>query len=151
MDTKTCKDCGKTKPATEFSPGGKRADGTRYLHIYCKPCFSERSMQYRDKNPDTILNAHLKRNFGITLDEFNAIAEEQGGVCAICGEPPRIVMGVRSRRQGRAVRPRLVVDHCHETGRVRGLLCTPCNRAIGYLRDNPDYARFAAEYLEERA
>lgn len=140
-----CKDCGERKPVDQFSPQASSRTGVRSV---CKPCNSERTMQRRDKNPDRDLDAHLRRTFGITLDQYNEMVEAQNGVCAICGEPPTIVMGVKSRRQGRAVRPRLVVDHCHETGKIRGLLCTPCNRGIGFLNDDPKRVLAALEYLE---
>ena len=77
----------------------------------------------------------LRRFYGITVEEYNARLEAQGGVCAICGSPP----GVR----------RLAVDHDHHTGAIRGLLCSgTCNPALGYLRDSPKLLRRAAEYLE---
>jgi hypothetical protein len=60
--------------------------------------------------------------YRLTEAAYNAILKHQGGVCAGCGEPPR----------GRS----LAVDHCHKTGRIRGLLCWHCNRAIGIARDN---------------
>lgn len=103
-------------------------------------------MRRRDKDPDKELNAHLIRKFGITLADFQALVDKQGGVCAICGKPPTIALG--QRRQGRAVRPRLVVDHDHVSGAVRGLLCTPCNRGIGLLGDDPRRLRAAFTYLE---
>lgn len=78
----------------------------------------------------------LRHKFGITLAEYEALAAAQGGVCAICHSPP----------QGH--RRHLDVDHDHTTSEVRGLLCSPCNRAIGYLRDDPDLLRAAAAYLE---
>ena len=64
----------------------------------------------------------------------------QGGLCAICGQPPK-PDGVRAAG-------RLHVDHDHVTGAVRALLCNECNRALGYLRDDPNLMRAAAEYVE---
>lgn len=77
----------------------------------------------------------LRFKFGITLADYEAMSEAQGGVCAICKKPPQ-----KHRRH-------LDVDHDHKTGRVRGLLCSPCNRAIGYFRDDPELMRAAAAYL----
>lgn len=83
----------------------------------------------------------LKRNYGITMEEYQALHEVQGGVCAICGQPETTV-------QGRTNTPFcLAVDHDHDTGKVRGLLCTPCNRGIGFLRDDPAILERALEYL----
>lgn len=77
----------------------------------------------------------LKRRFGITSDEYDSMLESQGGVCAICGE---------ADPTGR----RLAVDHNHETGEVRGLLCIRCNRGIGNFKDSPALLQAAAEYLQ---
>jgi len=74
----------------------------------------------------------LQNKFGINLPTYDKIIEEQGGGCAICGDASKIT---------------LAVDHCHETGRVRGLLCGKCNRALGLLRDNPDIIKKALKYL----
>jgi Recombination endonuclease VII len=79
-------------------------------------------------------NDSLKRNYGITLEEFNRMSAEQESRCAICGSVPW----------------RLVVDHCHVSGVVRKLLCDTCNSAIGLLRENPNLMRMAANYVEEQ-
>lgn len=73
--------------------------------------------------------------YGMTVDQFRSMTEQQGGVCAIC------------RR--RAKTPRLHVDHCHTTGAVRGLLCEKCNVALGLFDDDPERMREAATYLEK--
>lgn len=137
--TRCCQTCGEDKPLNAFS---------KHRRSTCKKCLSEYEMRRRDQNPDIELNAHLKRKFGITLADYKAMLVAQGGVCAICGEPPTIALGIPTRRQGRAVRPRLVVDHNHETGEIRGLLCAPCNRGIGFLGDTGDGVRRALAYLE---
>lgn len=136
--TRCCQSCGKEMPLNAFSKHRRT----------CKKCLSEYEMRRRDQNPDVALNAHLKRKFGITLADYTALLIAQGGVCAICGQPPTVALGIPSRRQGRAVRPRLVVDHNHETGAVRGLLCSPCNRGIGFLGDTSAGVRAALAYLE---
>jgi hypothetical protein len=76
-------------------------------------------------------NFHLKRRYGITIEQYDQMCERQGGACAICHESPKI----------------LYVDHCHVTGQVRGLLCNTCNTAMGSLRDEPLLAYRAALYL----
>lgn len=78
--------------------------------------------------------AHLHRVFGMTSAEYDAMSEAQGGTCAICQAPCHT---------GR----RLAVDHDHQTGRVRGLLCGRCNRGLGLFFDRPDLMRRAADYL----
>lgn len=142
---RTCRACGVFKPVSELRKNKACRLGVTKI---CNRCVSEQVMRRRDEAPDVALNSHLRRTFGITLDQYNALLERQNGVCAICGEPPTIIMGRRSPRQGRMVRPRLVVDHCHETGLIRGLLCTPCNRGIGILGDNAERVKRALFYLE---
>ena len=85
--------------------------------------------------------SYLKANYGMTLEQFEQRLAAQNGVCAICGEPERACS-----RQGRI--KRLAVDHDHATGRIRGLVCHGCNRALGYFNDNPNKMRAAIAYLE---
>jgi len=79
---------------------------------------------------------HYQSNFGISFDYYNFMFEEQGGCCAICLE-----------HQCNLDR-RLAVDHSHNTGQVRGLLCKDCNTSIGKMKDSPTMLRMAAFYLE---
>lgn len=129
-DSRQCHRCGAIKPLSAFDRGGKSGP--------CKACRSKAARASTIANAERVLDSHLRRTFGITLAQYNELAVEQGGVCAICRMPP----------SGRV--SRLVVDHCHETGRVRGLLCKPCNSGIGHLRDSADVVRAALKYLEER-
>lgn len=71
----------------------------------------------------------LKKEFGITLAEYDAMFELQNGRCAVCGEPPKIKDKYGNLR-------RFSVDHHHETGKVRQLLCGPCNMSIGLVKEN---------------
>ena len=77
----------------------------------------------------------LKSKYGITLEEYNARLLKQDNKCAICG-------GIN--RSGK----RLAVDHCHVTGRVRGLLCSNCNNGLGLFQDNSEFLNKAAAYLK---
>lgn len=90
-----------------------------------------RKIQTRDKAAE--LQARCAR-YGITLDQYEATYLQQNGRCFICG-------GLDNDRS-------LAIDHDHGTGKVRGLLCSPCNRALGLLMDDPERARAAARYLE---
>lgn len=83
------------------------------------------------------MTSYLKRTYGITLEEYEKLHRAQSGRCAICNEMDR---GQRLYR--------LVVDHDHDSGQVRGLLCSTCNSALGLLKDNPAVIRRAADYLE---
>jgi hypothetical protein len=78
-------------------------------------------------------NGELKRKFGITLDEYDDIFNEQGGVCLICHQPE--------------FNRRLAVDHEHQTGKIRGLLCTRCNHIIGYLEKKPELIKKFLDYI----
>lgn len=80
---------------------------------------------------------HL-RAYGLTLDDYTAMLTAQGGRCAICGAA-----------SSDATKRRLAVDHCHGTGRVRGLLCGKCNIGIGQFNHDPDLLTKAIEYLRE--
>lgn len=81
----------------------------------------------------------LKREFGLTLDQYEIMLEKQGGTCAICDQPPQDTGHVRS----------LCVDHDHDTGKIRELLCSNCNKALGSFKDSPTILKQAAAYLEK--
>lgn len=93
----------------------------------------------KNKNKSQLLTrqAKLMRNFGITIEDYNRMFEDQQGCCAICSKHQDV---------GKI---RLAVDHCHTTGKVRGLLCLQCNAGIGNLRDSPELLRIALAYLEK--
>lgn len=100
----------------------------------------EMQSKYRAQTPERVLRNQTRstlKKYGLTLEQYMALHAAQGGKCKIC----------RSEETSRR-RSRLCVDHCHKTGRVRGLLCSVCNRAIGYLKDDPARLRAAAAYLE---
>jgi hypothetical protein len=93
-------------------------------------------------NKDKVKNIDLKKHYGITLEQYNAMLAAQGGVCAICG-------GVNDMKDHRSGKLRnLSVDHCHSKGHVRKLLCQYCNQGLGNFRDDPKLLRKAAAYLE---
>jgi hypothetical protein len=89
-------------------------------------------------DPATKRDWRLRRQYGIGAVEFDAILERQDGHCAIC--PAEV-----GSKGGR----RLSVDHCHRTGRVRGILCSECNLGLGKFRDDPDLIEKAAQYLRQ--
>ena len=89
--------------------------------------------KYRAAYKDRDRNQRLKRNYGITIEEYNNLLSSQGEVCAICKVTPN----------GRA----LDVDHDHETGRIRGLLCMDCNVSLGRFKEDPDLLLTAMGYL----
>jgi len=136
---KNCMDCHKRKSLSEFSKDASRFDG---LSVRCRECASNMRKTYRasENGRKITKNDNLKRKFGITIDDYNALFERQGGVCAICGEEEKVMANGELRA--------LSVDHNHETGEVRGLLCNGCNRGIGLFRDNITTLKNAARYLD---
>ena len=92
--------------------------------------------RYRAKHGERIKLTQRLRPLGLSVEQYNEMLARQGGCCAICERPP----------QGK--RP-LAIDHDHQTGRVRKLLCHHCNCALGYARDDPAVLRNAAAYIEE--
>ena len=105
--------------------------------------YQERHVARRKKDPvkyrTYFRNRHLITKYGITQEWYDQTAEAQGGLCAICGSDPDITThGIT----------RFAIDHCHKTGKVRGLLCNNCNVGIGLFADNPGMMRKAAGYLE---
>jgi hypothetical protein len=91
----------------------------------------------RASHNDAMRAGQLKRKFGLTVAQYEMMAEKQGNACAICREPCPT---------GR----KLAVDHCHATGRIRGLLCQGCNTGLGKFRDNPDRLTAAVRYLQSK-
>lgn len=95
----------------------------------------KQAQRYKD-NPEAYANQRYIYKYGITLQDYRKMVESQGGVCKICGGPPN----------GKHLK--LVVDHCHTSGLVRGLLCSSCNKAIGLMRDDVEILKKAIFYLE---
>ncbi len=101
----------------------------------------EYQRKFRKANPNYGKNSYLRKSYGVDLDWFNAKFSEQGGVCAICKKPETAVI--------RGVAISLSVDHCHTTGKARGLLCRSCNNALGMLYHDRAILAAAILYLEQ--
>lgn len=127
--TKTCTACRVVKEATSefFHRNKNNPDG---LVWECKSCANlKRSQRKKDARPSM---------YGITWGDYDRFLEEQGGRCAIC-----------LADQPSATREVWCIDHCHETGVVRGLLCHECNTGLGKFRDNIANLTRAQAYLEK--
>jgi hypothetical protein len=115
---------------------GKRAEANRRFVEAHPGVVKECQQRWNEANPDKITTYQLKAKFGITLEAYTQMLVAQGGVCAICGKEP----GKR----------RLDVDHDHETGKIRGLLCNQCNQMLGYASDSITTLQNGIEYLSKR-
>lgn len=113
--------CPKCKQGTSFAKN----------QLYCKICNKE----YRDTHPRERKDIQLKLRYGISLEEYEKRVAAQNG-CDICG-------GECSTGRN------LSVDHNHQTGKIRGLLCSKCNQGIGYFRDNIEALQNAINYLRK--
>jgi hypothetical protein len=138
---KICTKCNQEKTISCFSPGKNYADGYK---TGCKECNNTWTRNWYDNNQEEIKqkysyeknkNQKLKRIFGISYDEYLNMLAAQNNCCAICGTD---TPGARA----------FAVDHCHDTGKIRGLLCSKCNTGIGNLKDDIDLLKRAIQYLE---
>ena len=107
-------------------------------YIENKECIKKRVRKYRLNNPDKLKNAALKHKFGITLNEYSVLLSKQKHRCAIC----------KSFGVGRKNAKYFHVDHDHETGKVRGLLCSKCNTALGLFNEDVTALKKAIKYLD---
>ena len=101
------------------------------FHSYCKPCVKAYDKEKYPNGKPGKKARHYRKHYGLTLEQLEEMRQAQNGKCAICQIDPE----------------RPVVDHCHATGKVRGILCDTCNRAIGLLKDDPEVLIAAAGYL----
>ena len=138
---RTCTKCGETKPFTAFWPDRSKKQG--YM-ARCKNCKGAERRAWRQRHPNHDRDRyqanrarererHTLRKYGISLADYEAMFAAQGGRCAICRTP--------------ATRT-LDIDHDHETGEVRGLLCTSCNRMLGHAGDDQATLIAAIAYLQ---
>lgn len=160
--TKECRTCKNQQPLDQYPPDGRKFDG---LSSQCRECrnaylrehnrgrlqqdpkFREQRSRYwqefrasqgdewaRRRNREQKLRLY----YGLTVEQYDAMLKAQGGRCAICG-------GTQGDADVR--KAFLSVDHCHVTGRVRGLLCESCNFGLGKFRDDPELLATAIDYL----
>lgn len=103
---------------------------------YNKEYYLNRTKDLRKSSPRKYLDTMLRRVYGITLDQYDEMLNQQHDSCAICGTHQS------------SLKNRLVVDHCHETDKVRKLLCYPCNTALGLVKEDTDILETMIRYLE---
>lgn len=112
---------------------------SRQWYLANKERHAARRAEWDAANPEKRIKAdrkaHLRKKYNLSLDQFDNMVLAQGGVCAICGNTCEL-------------HTNLSVDHCHESGVVRGLLCARCNKGLGHFMDDPDILKAAISYLE---
>lgn len=131
---KTCPNCKNSFPKTDY-PGKKKKSG------WCKKCCAQRSKEYYAKNKEKCKAMHkkwaienkekvafhkAKSAYGISLIEYNSLKR----ICVICGNLNN-----------------LKIDHSHQSGRIRGMLCDSCNKGLGFFKDNPALLDRASNYV----
>ena len=130
---KICSKCGISKDLSGFYTDKGTKSGYK---SNCKKCCRITQKEWEINNKEKRRKYRLKGAYGITVEEYNNLYTKQKGQCAICGSDKCIT--------GR----RLSVDHCHKTGKVRGLLCQLCNTAIGKFDDDIELLEAAIKYLK---
>uniref|UniRef100_A0AAU8BB03 Endonuclease VII n=1 Tax=Escherichia phage Baskent_phicoli_1 TaxID=3145031 RepID=A0AAU8BB03_9CAUD len=137
---KLCRTCHALKPLEEYHKHKTSKDGRE---SQCKTCRNKQIMKTRKLRysksasfRESKRNETLRKLYGITVDDYEEMFKRQGGVCAICHQP----------ETGNI---RMAVDHCHASGKVRGLLCKNCNTALGNLKDSIEILTNAITYLQE--
>lgn len=128
-----------------FRPGNWRwkskyisnPDSREKRKLYMRKWMAEK----REKDPSYEHDQTLHKQYKIRVEEYNSILEKQGGVCAICKESEKSIAHTSNKVRN------LTVDHCHITGKIRGILCSRCNRGLGFFRDNIENLTAAIKYL----
>lgn len=135
---KECKDCRQAAYKRYKATNADRIRSRNLTYRQNNPSQIKQSRKgWEDRNPDKVRlhkrRDHLKRTYGLSLEDYETLEANQRGLCAICKKDCG-----------------LVVDHDHTTGEVRGLLCNDCNQGIGRLGDDPDVVAAALEYLLQK-
>lgn len=138
LDEKICSKCKIPKEKKEFGLASSKKSG---LHSHCSPCKKADRAKKRKDDPEGTKKRDfandLKKNYGITPQEYDTLYAEQNGRCACC------------QIHESAFKRGLHVDHDHNSGQVRGLLCTRCNPGIGYFEDSIEKLEMAIAYLRK--
>lgn len=127
QDEKYCPGCEQILPLADFVKNRSTASG---FGAYCRPCQNQKARESRERRGGA-RRYHLRRRYAIDLEQFDRLFAQQRGLCAICHTDPAEH-----------------VDHDHDTGAVRGLLCNTCNVGLGNFKDDLVRILNAADYLE---
>lgn len=135
-ETKWCGRCKTFLNISCFAKNKAKADGLQERCTPCRAIHDKQNKHKRKKPTKETKRKYLLASYGITPHSFKTMLEKQNNCCAIC----------LSSEWGR---PSPSIDHCHTTGKVRGLLCNMCNRALGLFKDNIGVIENAIRYLEK--
>lgn len=166
VSNSVCLDCKKLENKNTGNKGGKpkhpkrieaelNSELTFFTGVACKhghisnrttrdgSCVECKNTVLRDRTKPKRHGYQLKNKYGITKEQYEVMLLNQNNLCLLCKNPETII----DKRKKEA--KKLSVDHCHNTNKVRGLLCSKCNQGIGLLQHNPELLRAAALYCEE--
>jgi hypothetical protein len=153
METKICTCCAVELPIESFNANPTKSKPFR-KRSRCKGCDKKvqslykksnkevlkiKALSYQRKNPDKRKDYKLRWRYGASLEIYEKLLVEQGGLCAIC----------KTNNPVNKHKKRFCIDHNHSTGKIRGLLCDNCNKGIGCLKDSKDLVLSALEYLSK--
>ena len=142
-DMKWCGSCKTVQPIENFAKNKSQSDG---MQGFCRSCGKIKQSEWRIENREKAnmiaAKCHRKKRFGIDNTVYEQMLQDQDERCAICHEKciAKTINGVQKS---------LAIDHCHRTGKIRGLLCTRCNTALGLFEDNLEKIKAAIDYLEK--
>lgn len=143
MKTKICTKCKKKKFLSKFYKNKNKKDG---LASWCKDCMCvysklpknlKKRKKWWSRRPEKITEYNLKRLYGITIEYWDQMFQEQHGCCAICG------------KHQSELKKRFDTDHSHKSGKVRQLLCHQCNSIIGYSKESIEILESVIDYLRK--
>lgn len=152
MKTKICIKCGEQKAVNEYYSHRHMTDGRLGACRVC--CIAARRLAHANRDVESHRRKkrayhkvygpkqkdwRMRKLYGLSLDQYNALVKKQKGRCLIC---------LAKEADFPQYRPQLLVDHCHQSKKVRGLLCDYCNKGLGYFRDNVGLMENAIKYIQ---
>ena len=134
MTSKVCQLCNSSKPLENYHKNKQIKDGK---HTICKECNIQKSKKWRVDNPEKAKTLNYRKKYNLTYEQVGELRLKCGYRCEIC-----------DINEAQAPRGSLFVDHCHETGEVRGMLCLNCNNLLGSAKDQVGVLSNAMQYLK---
>lgn len=143
IQTKRCSRCHEKKPVEDFHRQHKDSEARG---AYCKPCALAAKRDHYSRTKETRVHDYeksIRLRYGMSAEEYAMLCEAQDHRCLICGcDPHTEYAHLHEKAQ------RLNVEHCHESGRFRGLVCQRCNKHLAFAGDRPEILRRLLAYME---